>query len=86
MLLLSPYLKAVRPIAQKGLVPVLLGLLYLYLIVAYFGQVESGFSLYSARATVSSMGNLFFALYGSILVSNKNEPDICQAHLQIINL
>lgn len=44
LLLLSPYLKAVRPIAQKGLVPVLLGLLYLYLIVAYFGQAEGDFS------------------------------------------
>ena len=40
LLLLSPYLKPARQIAQKGLVPVLLGLSYLYLIVVYFGQAD----------------------------------------------
>jgi hypothetical protein len=44
LLLLSPYLKPARQIAQKGLVPVLLGLAYLYLIVVYFGQADGGFS------------------------------------------
>jgi hypothetical protein len=44
LLLLSPFVKAAGRLARWGAIPLLLGLVYLFLIVVYFRQAEGDFS------------------------------------------
>ena len=44
ILLLSPYVKYAMIIIQKGMIPIALSLIYLYLILTYFGEADGNFS------------------------------------------
>ena len=43
ILIIAPYLKVTATIVQKGIIPILLSIVYLYLIIAHFGGAEGGF-------------------------------------------
>ena len=43
ILVISPYIKIASKIVQWAIIPILLSLVYLYLIVGYFGGAEGGF-------------------------------------------
>ncbi|MDX1700140.1 MAG: ABA4-like family protein [Melioribacteraceae bacterium] len=43
VLIVAPNWKYTRPIIQAGLIPLLLGIIYLFLIIQYFGEAEGGF-------------------------------------------
>lgn len=43
ILILSRYIKIADIIIQKGVIPILLSLVYLYLIIGYFGSGDGGF-------------------------------------------
>lgn len=59
LLIIAPFTKFTKNIVQWGLVPILLSILYAYLIIRYFGEAEGGFG---SLSEVSSLFNNEFAL------------------------